>query len=654
MLLLSLGPFLIVDALGILFIASRLGQFSDRIESAEKALRTDVVGKNLTGAASDTAVEIDNAFLRMVADLRHWSEEDVVVQAAQAEDRSAPALFRPGSTEVELSSRLQGQFSVPIAPALFKSAASYLFRQSEHADSNVEEILVTGRNGYNAVLTRAVTLIDHHDEPWWQAAAARDGAGIGTQDTVIDPNTRIPVFGLALPVTDSRSGEVSGVIRGFFRLEVIQKALSQKAVSLNADIRVVDHRGEILADTASNNGSTVVLNGAQEPWKPEDAVTRAMNASPGPGGADFLTQNKQIVGFAHTYGTSFYEAKGFHRFSGLQWGVLVSQPEARALQVLDQLMNTASEFQQLPLYLAGLAGIVIAVVIVLASVASLLVSQGISSPLVMLSQVALRVQNGDLSAQVEVKSADEVGVLGHAFNTMTHGLREREREREVFGRVVSPEVREKLLSGQLALGGETRRVSVLFSDIRGFSTMVETASPNEAVTFLNEYLTEMTEAVQSHGGYINNFIGDAIVVIFGAPLDLAEKERHAVEAAMAMRQRLAELNRRRLERGVSAIRSGIGISTGEAVAGQIGSMERLQYTVIGDAVNVAARLETLTKEQPDFPILINEATADALKNNAEIGLKSLGPYQVKGRTEPVQVYAVVSQTKEDGTEVAVR
>ena len=163
----------------------------------------------------------------------------------------------------------------------------------------------------------------------------------------------------------------------------------------------------------------------------------------------------------------------------------------------------------------------------------------------------------------------------------------------------------------------------------------------------------MSEAVRPCGGYINNFIGDAIFVIFGAPLDLAEKELHAVEAAMTMRERLAELNRRRVERGLKAIKSGIGISTGEVVAGQIGSMERLQYTVIGDAVNVAARLETLTKEFPDFPILINEATADALRENTEIGLKALGPYQVKGRSEPVQVYAVVWQRKEDGTQVPV-
>jgi adenylate cyclase len=653
LLILSLGPFLVVDTLGIVFIAFRLRQFSQRIENTEMALRTDVVGKNLKGAASDTAVEIDNAFLRMLADLRHWGEEDIVVEAAQAEDQTAQRLFRPGTTEALISSTLKGHFTVPIPPPLFKAAASYLFRQSERPDSNVAEILVTGRNGYNAVLTRAVAQIDHHEEAWWSAAASADGAGIGTQEAFLDLNAKATLFGIALPVTDTKSGDVMGVIRGFFRLDEIQKALSQKAVSLNADIRVVDRRGQLLADTASNHSATVVLNRSQESWKPGDAASLAIKAPPGPNGAGFLTQRGQIVGYAHTYGSAFFEVRGFRRFSGFEWGVLVSQPEERALRVLHPLMSTASQFQKLPFYLAGLTAAVMALVVVLASVASLLVSRGISSPLVALSHEALRVQKGDLSARVEIKSEDEVGVLGKAFNTMTEGLREREREREVFGRVVSPEVREKLLSGQLALGGETRRVSVLFSDVRGFSTMAETTSPNETVTFLNEYLTEMSEAIRPWGGYINNFIGDAIFVIFGAPLDLAEPELHSVRAAVTMRERLAELNRRRLERGLKVIKSGVGISTGEVVAGQIGSMERLQYTVIGDAVNVAARLETLTKELPDFPILINEATADALKGNAEIGLKALGPYQVKGRTEPVQVSAVVWQRKRDGTQVFV-
>ena len=274
-------------------------------------------------------------------------------------------------------------------------------------------------------------------------------------------------------------------------------------------------------------------------------------------------------------------------------------------------------------------------------------SGNISRPLIEISRMAQRVEEGDLTARVEVRSSDEIGVLAHAFNTMTFGLRERERERDIFGRVVSPEVRERLLTGDLHLGGETLWVAVLFTDIRGFSTMSEQMTPEEVVAFLNEYLTEMTNAVRPWGGYVNNFIGDAIVVIFGAPVDQPDKEWRAVAAALTMQERLTELNQHRVARGEQPIHNGIGISTGEAVAGQIGSLERLMYTVIGDAVNVAARLEALTKDYPEHPILINGLTAKALATRPDLTLKSLGPINVKGRVEPVDVYAVAEWQNHD-------
>lgn len=280
------------------------------------------------------------------------------------------------------------------------------------------------------------------------------------------------------------------------------------------------------------------------------------------------------------------------------------------------------------------------------TVLAILLARSIVKPLQKLTKAARQVEQGDFGkVRVDVKSADEIGVLADAFNQMAKGLSDRQRERDMFGRVVSPEVREQLLSGQLELGGETRWVAVLFSDIRGFSTISEQHNPQEVVALLNEYLTEMASAIRPWGGYINNFIGDAIVVVFGAPLDQPNKEWRAVAAALSMRQQLQTLNERRIARGEVTIETGIGISSGEAVVGKVGSLERLLYTVIGDAVNVAARLESLTKEYPDYPILINGQTAAALKEREEIVLKSLGPLKVKGRVEPVDVYGVIDAGK---------
>ena len=275
------------------------------------------------------------------------------------------------------------------------------------------------------------------------------------------------------------------------------------------------------------------------------------------------------------------------------------------------------------------------------TIIALLFSRSFIKPIHALMLAANRVREGNYDeGEIKITSEDEFGTLMRNFNLMVAGVRERERERDIFGRVVSPEVREKLLMGDVKLGGENRHVSVIFSDIRGFSTMSEKMDPDEVVEFLNEYLTEMTEAVQEWGGYVNNFIGDAIVVIFGAPDSQKEMEFNAVSAALEMRKRLALMNLRRKQRGDSAVMCGIGISTGEVVAGQVGSLERFLYTVIGDAVNVAARLETLTKEYPEYNILINDKTYNGIENKEGFDFVHLGKQKVKGRTEDVDVYAV--------------
>jgi class 3 adenylate cyclase len=622
-LVLSLGPLVLVALIGGGVIVGQLNSFSDRLEKTDLALHTDVVGRNLRSDAFDTATEIENIFSRWKSDLRNWSEEDVLAQAAQAEDRVAAKNGWDSLSEQQLRTRLGEHFTIPLPSHLSEQAASYVFRQAERPDASVVEILVTGLNGLNAVLTRPVPVIDHRAETWWQSASSLKE---GFQEAFRD-NGRA-VVGFALPVINTTSGAAVGVIRAYFNLETIVRALEQKASVLNATIRLVNSSGQILVDTSAQPNN--VLLGAEATWsEPHDAGFQAVHAEPGLAGAGFVKQGSFLVGYART--------------NIADWGILVSQPEQQAMQVLGGLMKTAQDFRSLPWYLALLTGLVFIVVGVLAVLATILISRSITRPLIELSREAQRVQAGDLSAQVAISSKDEVGLLGQAFNTMTAGLRERERERDVFGRVVSPAVREKLLAGQLALGGETRRVTVLFSDIRGFSTMVETMTPQQAVGFLNEYLSLMAEAVQPWGGFINNFIGDAIVVIFGAPLEQPDHEKNAVGAALAMRERLADLNARRTRIGQPLIRSGIGIATGEAVAGQIGSLDRIQYTVIGDAVNVAARLETLTQDFPDYPILVNQATALFAREN--YALRPLGPHLVKGRKEPVEVWAVLANGK---------
>ncbi|RTL48897.1 MAG: adenylate/guanylate cyclase domain-containing protein [Rhodocyclaceae bacterium] len=318
---------------------------------------------------------------------------------------------------------------------------------------------------------------------------------------------------------------------------------------------------------------------------------------------------------------------GFSPLDSHNWTVAVSEHKSAFIRPLAALYTNA-------LWSALAVGVVFSGI-------ALLFAQLFLRPIRRLTAAAEAVRRGDYAhAPVRLPSQDELGALAETFNAMVVGVKERERERDIFGRVVSPEVREKLLSGQLSLGGENRRVSVLFSDIRDFSTLSEKMSPQDVVAMLNEYLTEMTEAVRPWGGYVNNFIGDAIVVVFGAPEHKAEIEWCAVAAALDMKERLETVNRRRAELGDVALKTGIGISTGKVVAGQVGSLERFLYTVIGDAVNVAARLEAMTKEVDGNPVLINAATYEGIRHRDDLLIDDLGPRPVKGRAEPVHVYGV--------------
>ncbi len=309
------------------------------------------------------------------------------------------------------------------------------------------------------------------------------------------------------------------------------------------------------------------------------------------------------------------------------WTVVFSSPEEEFAAPLRQL------FWRMIVVVASLA--------VLFGLRALLFARYLTRPLGRLTRSALALARGEFAAaRTGINRRDEIGVLARTFDQMGVALQERENEREIFGRMVSPDVRDKLLKGELKLGGEQIRVAVLFSDIRGFTAISEATGPHDVVFMLNEYLTEMTEAIKPWDGYVNNFIGDAIVVVFGAPAGQKDIEWRAINAAFGIRKRLAQLNTRRVERGDPPIDNGVGIASGRVIAGQMGSLERCVYTVIGDTVNVAARIEGLTRNFLDHPILVNDDIYNAVKDRPGIRTIPLGEQQLKGRQAAVSIYAV--------------
>jgi adenylate cyclase len=206
-----------------------------------------------------------------------------------------------------------------------------------------------------------------------------------------------------------------------------------------------------------------------------------------------------------------------------------------------------------------------------------------------------------------------------------------------------------LMDGRVALGGESLRVTVLFTDIRSFTSISETMDPQNLVALLNEYFTEMVGIVMDEGGVVDKYIGDAIMAVFGAPVPKAGDAANAVRAAVRMRTALGVLNARLAARGVAPLRTGIGIHTGEVVAGNIGSERRMEYTVIGDAVNLASRLESNTKEL-GVNVLISEDTYALTRDT--IVVRPMREITVKGRNRPVMTYELLGMAGEPALEPA--
>lgn len=269
-------------------------------------------------------------------------------------------------------------------------------------------------------------------------------------------------------------------------------------------------------------------------------------------------------------------------------------------------------------------------------------STGISHPLKNLVSASHKIENGDFLLEIKAKTHDEVGVLTKSFVQMGKGLAERERLKTTFSKFTNKAIAERALKGELALGGEKRNATIFFSDIRSFTAISEKLQPEEVVEFLNEYMTRMVACVNKTSGVVDKYIGDAIMAVWGAPDSSGSPETDAwncVRAALMMRRALLAFNEGRGGDKKPILKIGCGINSGDVLAGQIGSSERMEYTVIGDAVNFASRTESLNKPL-GTDILITENTWLLVRE--KIISQEMPAVQVKGKEKPVRMFAVVN------------
>jgi class 3 adenylate cyclase len=373
--------------------------------------------------------------------------------------------------------------------------------------------------------------------------------------------------------------------------------------------------------------------------RPEARTARLVIASSGPGrpGDSYPLAPELIEPMGWTLGDGVARYTRVYRHQGGLWisafapildpdgrpGALlhVAYPVEIYLDRLHELRNTL-------LFATGVGSFATLVL-------GLLALRRLTRPIALLTGGVSRVAAGDLSRPLPVTSRDEVGRLTQAFNAMLDGLRQRDFIRSAFGRYVSPEVAQAILESPegLRFGGAKRVVTVLMSDLRGYTRFAEQGDPEEVMEILNGYLARMAEVVIAHGGTINEFIGDAIFAVYGAPVAHPDHAERAAATALAMQAALIETNAEHARRGLPPFEMGIGLHTGEAVVGNIGSEQRAKYAVVGSAVNVASRVESATV---GGQILLTARTLAELG-----GLARVGPpvaLQVKGLSEPLTLH----------------
>ena len=262
-----------------------------------------------------------------------------------------------------------------------------------------------------------------------------------------------------------------------------------------------------------------------------------------------------------------------------------------------------------------------------------------AEPVQQLKSAAHRVSEGQLEARVDVLRADDFGPLISEFNEMVAGLREKERIRETFGLHVGSDAAEQILMRDPGLGGAEQQRTIMFVDIRNFTASCRGRQPQEVVSLLNEFLTEMVDAVQHQRGMVNKYLGDGFMALFGAADEATDHADAALQAGSDMLERLDMLNQRLLARSIAPFGIGIGIHTGQALVGSIASETRLEYTAIGDAVNVASRVESLTKTV-GTPLLLTAATREQLKQRWD--LTRCDSQTAKGLSEPLDTFTLAS------------
>lgn len=409
----------------------------------------------------------------------------------------------------------------------------------------------------------------------------------------------IPLMTIGIPYATGESGEVTHITIADIRLDQFQKIFTASTTTIFA----VDKEGTILAHPDDK------LTVSRQSLIKSPIVKSALRSSQRQGASRFQNEKNewQLGAFAKT-----------------SYGITIIAQASESIILEDARDIRHKSFGIAAMVLSG------------ALFAIIIFAMTLTAPIERLEFVANQIAKGNFNIKTNVKSRDEVGQLAETIDEMVVGLVERDKAKTLINKFHGSSVAEDMMAGEIELKGERKDVTVFFSDIRDFTKFSEGHTPEEVVDMLNEYFGVMVKIINRTGGMVDKFIGDAIMAVWGTQTEGAD-EINAIQACLEMRMDLEKLNLSRLERGLNEIRIGVGLHSGTAISGTIGSDERMEYTVIGDTVNMAARIEASTKAF-GTDLLVSETTESLVKEKywSEIA----GTVEVKGKSEPLKLFKI--------------
>ena len=427
---------------------------------------------------------------------------------------------------------------------------------------------------------------------------------------------KVPIISIGAPLVKDDLGRVTHIAVADFKLYSLQKGFATAGVRTTF---LVDAKGVTLA----HPNEKLALSGRK--LSSLAIVKRALKSTATSGQMKYYHKKRK--------------EKMVAAFSRTAFGLAVISEAP-----LSVILEPAENVKRNVYYVTGF-------VLCIALFVVFLFALSLTKPIERLVALTKRIAKGDfdLLARMVVKSKDEVGELAFAFDNMVTGLRERDKAKNILNKFHGSSVAEDLMAGEAAVGGIKKKVAVFFSDIRGFTAFSEKRAPEDVVKMLNEYFSHMVPKIYERNGVVDKFIGDAIMAIWGAPKSSGDDAYDALMASIGMRKALDKLNKDRLSRNEEPLNIGMGLHYGFAISGTIGSEDRLEYTVIGDAVNVAARIEASTKSF-GADLLVSEDVYHDLKDRFLMSYQ--GSVEVKGKSEGLKLYSVRGYI-EDGKEVIV-